>query len=111
MENSYSTEDCNITNYLDLLISAACIYSANSTVIGSLVIVQKNSIRELLVNQTRQGPVTVQVQGSGIYHVTIFPIYEDTGIINSTMVYSGQIVVPSPTGKNIGNYDLGSVWQ
>ena len=49
-----------------------------------------------------QGPVTVQVIGRGAYHVTVFPIREGLGILDSNVAYRMEItagVADSMTGR------------
>ena len=40
-----------------------------------------------------QGPVTVQVGESGVYQVTVFPIREGLGILESEVAYTDEIAV------------------
>ena len=40
-----------------------------------------------------QGPVTVQVTVGGAYQVTVFPIREGMGILESNVAYTEEIVV------------------
>ena len=47
-----------------------------------------------------QGPVTVQVTVGGAYQVTVFPIREGMGILESNVAYTEEIaveVVNNPT--------------
>ena len=57
------------------------------------------------MNSTEQGeplgPVTVQVEVGGAYQVTVFPIREGMGILESNVAYTEEIavgVVNNPTG-------------
>ena len=59
------------------------------------MIVQLNCLYEvhkLFINGTTEhlspGPVIVQVEGNGTYHVAIFPLRGESGIVNATIVYS-----------------------
>ena len=86
--------DCSVT-YVDDVISAMCSYTGGSSVTGFQIIVQLNGLYEvhkLYINGTTEhlspGPVTVQVEESGIYHVAIFPLSGESGIVNTTIVYS-----------------------
>ena len=89
---------------MDDVISAMCSYSGGSSVTGFQIIVQLNNVTEvhkLHINCTTErlspGPVTVQVEENGTYHVAIFPIMEERGIVNTTIAYS-QLSV---TGKYV----------
>ena len=64
------------------------------------MIVQRNDINirragQLLVNETGPatptGPVTVEVEENGIYHVAIFPRSPDSGLAHSTLAYSKEV--------------------
>ena len=46
-----------------------------------------------------QGPVSVHVAESGAYQVTVFPIREGMGILESNVAYTEEIEVGSPTSK------------
>lgn len=52
-------------------------------------------VHKLYVNQTwdRQTPATVQVEESGTYQVTIFPIKEGTILDTNIMEYIEHVVV------------------
>ena len=70
---------------MDDVISAMCSYSGVSSVTGFQMIVQLNNVADvhkLLINSTTghlsPRPVTVQVNKSGTYHVTIFSIRIDS---------------------------------
>ena len=93
--NSQSTSSelqyCSVT-YVDDVISALCFYSGGSSVTGFQIIVQLNNVTEvhkLLINCTTEhlspGPVTVQVNESGSYHVAIFPVMGERGITNTSV--------------------------
>ena len=80
---------------MDDVISAMCSYSGSSSVTGFEMIIQLNNVDEvhkLYINGTTEhlspGPVTVQVEESGIYHVAIFPLMGEKGIVNTTKAYS-----------------------
>ena len=84
---------------MDDVISAMCSYSGGSSVTGFQIIVQLNNVTEvhkLYMNctQTTQ-PVTVRVNENGTYHVAIFPIMGERGIVDTTIAYSQEISVPS----------------
>ena len=81
--------------YVDDVISAMCSYSGGSSVTGFQIIVQLNNVDEvhkLHINSTTEhlspGPVTAQVEESGIYHVAIFPLMGEKGTVNTTIAYS-----------------------
>ena len=85
---------------MDDVISAMCSYSGDSSVTGFQIIVQLNNIDEvhkLHINGTTQhlspGPVTVQVEESGTYHVAIFPVMGERGIVNTSMEHSKEFFV------------------
>ena len=89
---------------MDDVISAMCFYSGSSSVTGFKIIVQLNNIDEvhkLHINGTTQhlspGPVTVQVEKSGSYHVAIFPIMRERGIVDTTIAYS-EVLSPNIPG-------------
>ena len=80
---------------MDDVISAMCSYSGGSSVTGFEMIVQLNNVDEvhkLYINDTTEylspGPVTVQVEENGTYHVAIFPLRGEKGIVNTTTAYS-----------------------
>ena len=65
-----------------------------------MLVVQEKSVngaRRLLVNATEQGepqgPVTVQLTESKAYQVTVFPIREGMGILESNVAYTVEIVL------------------
>ena len=77
-----------------------CSFPQNSTPLGFLVVVQRDSIskaRTLLVNNTQPGqalgPVTVEVEEGGVYQVTVFAIRGEMGIVGSAVEYSTQIEI------------------
>ena len=85
-----------------------CSYSGGSSVTGFQIIVQLNNVDEvhkLLVNCTTEllfpGPVTVRVKESRTYHVTIFPIKGEKGILDANIVYSEVLPV---TGEYVYSY-------
>ena len=76
-----------------------CSYSGGSSVTGFQIIVQLNNVDEvhkLYINSTTEhlfpGPVTVQVEESGTYHVAIFPIMGERGIMNKSVEYSQEFL-------------------
>ena len=80
---------------MDDVISTMCSYSGDSSVTGFQIIVQLNNVTEvhkLHINCTTEhlspGPVTVQVEESGSYHVAFFPIMGERGIVDTTIAYS-----------------------
>ena len=90
--------------YVDDVISTMCFYSGGSSVTGFQVIVQLNNVDEvhkLHINGTTEhlspGPVTVQVEESGSYHVAIFPIMGEMGIVDTTIAYS-EVLSPNIPG-------------
>ena len=92
---------------MDDVISAMCSYSGDSSVTGFQIIVQLNNVDEvhkLHINSTTEhlspGPVKVQVEESGSYHVAIFPIMGEMGIVDTTIAYS-QVLSPNIQGMII----------
>ena len=72
------------------------------------MIVQRNDVNirragQLLVNETGPGaptgPVTVEVEENGIYHVAIFPRSPDSGLVHSTLAYSTEISTVRTEGR------------
>lgn len=99
---SMDIEDCNITVTNQQLVSALCTHSANSpsTQSGFVMIMQRNDVNikragQLLVNETKEGaptgPITVQVEKNGIYHVAIFPKNAVSGVVHSALGYSMEL--------------------
>ena len=80
-------------------ISAVCDYSGNnSSVTGFQIIVQLNNadeVHKLYINSTTEHQVTVQVEENGTYHVAIFLIMGESGIMDTTIAYSQDISVSS----------------
>ena len=77
-----------------------CSFPPNSTSLGFLVVVQRDSIskaRTLLINSTQPGqalgPVTVEVEEGGVYQVTVFAIRGEVGIVGSAVEYTTQIEI------------------
>ncbi len=76
------------------------------------MIVQRNDVNikrawQLLISETEQrapgGPITVQVEENGIYHVAIFPRIMESGVVHSTLAFSvelttaeAEVVEPRP---------------
>ena len=97
VKSTRESENCSVT-YVDDVISAMCSYSGNnssSIVTGFQIIVQMNGLYEFnkfYINGTTEhlspGPVTVQVEENGTYHVAIFPLMGERGIVNTTIMYS-----------------------
>ena len=90
---------------MDDVISAMCSYSGGSSVTGFQIIVQLNNVTEvhkLNINGTTEhlspGPVTVRVEENGTYHVAIFPIMGEMGIVDTTIVYS-EVLSPNIQSK------------
>ena len=86
-----------------------CSFPPNSTCLGFLVVVQRDSIskaRTLLVNTTQPGqalgPVTVEVEEGGVYQVTVFAIRGEMGIVGSAVEYSTQIEILAAEDEETG---------
>ena len=85
---------------MDGVISAMCPYFGGSSVTGFQMIVQLNNateVHKLFTNYTTEHlspePVTVQVNESGTYHVAIFPIMGEMGIVDTNLIYSKELLV------------------
>ena len=94
-------QNCSVT-YVDDVISVMCSYSGGLSVTGFQIIVQLNDVDEvhkLHINCTTEhlspGTVTVQMEESGSYHVVIFPIMGERGIVDTTIAYSEVFSVTS----------------
>ena len=73
---------------------------------GFQMIVQSSNssqVQKLHVNQSMdfQTPVTVEVEGSGMYLITIILITEESGIVGSGVEYT-EVIVGSPGMANPG---------
>ena len=82
------------------MISVLCTPSPESLATGYLVLVQRNildnsQVSQLHVNESSDHThaVIVVVEEGGDYHVTVFPMYEDTGIVGNSVAYSVSISV------------------
>ena len=102
--SSEFVRDCSVI-YVDDVISAMCYYSGASSVTGFQMIVQLNNVADvhkLFINGTTQhmspGLVTVQVNKSATYHVAIFPVVKEVGIVDTIIAHS-QVL--SPYGMRI----------
>ena len=96
---SSEIEDCDIISD-EQVVCVQCSFPPNSTSLGFLVVVQRDSIskaRTLLVNSTQPGqalgPVTVEVEEGGVYQVTVFAIRGEMGIVGSAVEYTTQIEI------------------
>ena len=81
-----------------------CDFSANSTVTAFQLIAQPTDLNQyrLYVSESVDPHTTaaVNVSGPGQYRVFTLPIFEETGITESSVVYSETVVVSEymPTG-------------
>ena len=90
-------ESCIITVTFGHLM-VKCAYPSNSTATGFQVIAQlsnSSEVHRLYANKTtdRQIQVSVLVEENGLYQVTIFAIRGGRGIVDSSLEYSGQLIV------------------
>ena len=90
-------DHCNISNSIRL-INVVCTYVAKSSATGLLVITQRdhsNEVHKLYINQTthQQNSVSIEVEMNGVYLVSIIPILEGIGIINSSVEHREMIQV------------------
>ena len=106
-ESQTVTTSCQITTSPGV-ISAVCTFPSDIMATGFQMIAQLNSSSEvhiLHVSQSMglQTPVTVEVEESGVYQVTILSITE-AGIVGSRVEYAEEIMVgdTTPSG-NPGN--------
>lgn len=95
-------ESCLLNTSVYHIISAQCSYFKFSAASGFQMIVQLGSgykIRKLYVNHTVNchTSVTIEVEESGLYLVSIIPIIQGTGIINATVEYRETVVVGNTT--------------
>ena len=102
--------DCTITVSSDLIF-AECTPINNALVTGFQMIAQSSNSSQVHVlynNQSTdlQTPVTVEVEESGTYQVTIFSMREGTGIVGSYVGYTGQVQVM--VGDIIASYTTDS---
>ena len=52
-----------------------------------------SQVHKLYVEQTTHTTATVEVEETGVYQVSIFPLREGTGILDSNVEYTRQITV------------------
>lgn len=84
-----------------------CAFSSDSTTAGFQMIAQlidSSLVHKLYVNKSRdlQAPITVEVEESGLYQVTVLAINEETGILDSGVTkynveYQIQVMITTPT--------------
>ena len=103
-------QDCNVT-HMDGVISAMCSYSGGSSVTGFQMIIQSNNVNKvhkLFTNYTTEHfspePVTVKVNESESYHVAIFPIMGEMGIVDTHLIYSKVLIVDGKCVEYIVNF-------
>ena len=98
-------QDCNVMSSQDLVISVLC---TPSPATGYLVLVQRNinildnsQVSQLHVNKSSDHThaVTVVVEEGGDYHVTVFPMYEDTGTVGNSVAYSESLRLSMKVGE------------
>ena len=84
-------ESCYITT------SSTAITAECTRFIGFQMVAQLSDSNKVNINQSMdlQTPVTVEVEESGVYQVTIFAIKEGTGILGSNVGYMEQVLVNS----------------
>lgn len=83
---------CQI-NTSSYVINAECTRSSNFQVVAQLK--AHSDVHKLYTNQsvTPQTPVTIRVERAGEYQVSIFAIREKMGILNSSVLYSGMVML------------------
>ena len=98
-ESSPAIDTCDITNDL-LQITVKCTFLKNSMATGLQVIAQQNGsngIRKLYADYTtdRETPATIVVNEDGyMYLVSVFAIREGRGIVDSSVEYTEQLIIP-----------------
>ena len=87
-------------------IKVQCTYPSDSLATGFQVIAHlaSNSSHRLYVEETTHttATATVEVEETGVYQVSIFPLREGTGILDSNVEYTQQVDVSAPGGSNTG---------
>ena len=73
-------------------IEAQCTYPSNSPATGFQMIAG-SSDHKLYVEQTTHTTATVEVEETGVYQVSIFPLREGTGILDSNVEYTQQVTI------------------
>ena len=100
--------NCSFRGYRSSnLILAECSPINSALVTGFQMIAQLDSskkVHKLHVNQSMdfQTPVTVEVEESGVYQVTIFAIREGAGIVGSRSYVAVQVVAGDATTDSTG---------
>ena len=92
---SYSLlESCQVNTLLSR-ISVECVYPSDSIVIGFQMIILQNLTNHFHANKTtdRQTPVSVLVEGDGLYQVIIFAIRGGRGIVGTNVEYMEMVMV------------------
>ena len=95
-------ENCH-TSFTNFVIMAHCVKS-NSSATGFQMIVQlgnPDKAHKLYINSTTESPfqVTITVEESGMYHITIFAIRGQEGIVNSNAEYSMGMLIEEITNN------------
>ena len=87
-------EGCSISGLHNITVQ--CTYS-DSQATGFQVIVQQISdssqVHKLYVEQTTHTTATVEVEETGVYQVSIFPLREGTGILDSNVEFMEQVTI------------------
>ena len=89
----FTTPTCVITTSF-VNIMAQCASDTMAT--GFQMIAQlSDEVHKLYINQSMdlQTPVTVEVEESGVYLITIIPITKEAGIVGSGVEYVGEVMV------------------
>ena len=99
---------CQISPLSHGVISAECTFPSDTMATGFQMIAQQGNSSEVVhSNQSMdlQTPVTVEVEESGVYQVTIFAIREGTGIVGSRY-YADVLVTGVATTDTTGIWTL-----
>ena len=99
-------EDCDISNSSAVII-VECTFADDVTTAGFQMLAQltdSSLVHKLYVNKSMgfHAPITVEVEESGLYQVTILVIDEETGILDSNFTrynveYQISVMVPATT--------------
>ena len=93
-------ENCAVSDNVEVIVMD-CTYPTNSQASGFQVIAQQISnssqVHKLYVEQTTHTTAIVEVEETGVYQVSIFPLRQGTGILDSYVEYTKQVSVVEAT--------------
>ena len=106
--------ECNV-DYTGGVILTLCSYSGSNATGFQMIVLKDAKAGVILTNTTTEhlspGPVTVQVNASGTYHVSIFPIMGEKGIVDTTATYLQSVNGMLHTSINIIIHTLLATFQ